>query len=482
MRDVIGYEEKDPAVIQHLTTGYPRFVVHSYNRQLAAVVIADLELADHQLWLTCSARAADALLAELGSAHAIRVDHEGLHGIAHPTDRDLARRAKIYLQNTGGFLSSREAEDRLAARGALASVDPETLAPADTALATVTDTLLAAYPGTARRDIILAPSGMNAIHAAWSALADLQASRGRTVWIQLGWLYLDTIAQLQRFTATPADYVALHNVTDLPAIEAAIAAAGDRFAGIVTEAPTNPLVQTADLPALRQLTHAAGGRLLIDPTLVSPLNVTVLPHADVVVNSLTKYTAPEGDLIAGATIINPTGPDADWLRARIERRSDPIYQRDLRRLAAQIADYPAIIARTNTNAAAVIDYLRAHPGVKDVYWSLHPDSRANYLQIARSPEHLGSIISFTVHGDLAATYDRLHLAKGPSFGMETTLICPFIYLAHYDLVTTESGRAELAAAGIDPHLLRLSIGTEPVEDILATLDAALPKTPNTPQL
>jgi cystathionine beta-lyase/cystathionine gamma-synthase len=57
--------------------------------------------------------------------------------------------------------------------------------------------------------------------------------------------------------------------------------------------------------------------------------------------------------------------------------------------------------------------------------------------------------------------------------MKTTLICPFIYLAHYDLVTSERGRAELAASGIHPELLRLSIGCEPAEEIIAALAEAL---------
>jgi len=57
--------------------------------------------------------------------------------------------------------------------------------------------------------------------------------------------------------------------------------------------------------------------------------------------------------------------------------------------------------------------------------------------------------------------------------MKTTLISPFIYLAHYDLVTTEAGRAELAAHGLSPELLRLCIGTESAADIIAALGEAL---------
>jgi cystathionine gamma-synthase len=111
--------------------------------------------------------------------------------------------------------------------------------------------------------------------------------------------------------------------------------------------------------------------------------------------------------------------------------------------------------------------------VKAVYWALHPSSRENYRKVARSETAVGSMITFTLRGSLEKFYDRLSLPKGPSFGMQTTLICPFMYLAHYDLVTTPAGRAELAASGLDPDLLRLSIGIEPVDDIIGALAEAL---------
>ena len=91
---------------------------------------------------------------------------------------------------------------------------------------------------------------MSAFHAAWRALSDLQAARGRTIWIQVGWLYLDTIAIVKEFAARPQDYVYLPDVQDLGALSRLLAERGDRVAGIVTEAPTNPLIQTADLAAL----------------------------------------------------------------------------------------------------------------------------------------------------------------------------------------------------------------------------------------
>ena len=108
-----------------------------------------------------------------------------------------------------------------------------------------------------------------------------------------------------------------------------------------------------------------------------------------------------------------------------------------------------------------------------MFWALHPASRANYLRIARAPDATGGMISFTLRRPMEPFYDRLQLPKGPSFGMKTTLICPYMYLAHYDLVTTPAGLAELSASNLDPDLMRLCCGTEPAEDIIAVLAEAL---------
>ena len=471
MRDVVGYEEKNPATVQHLTSGYPRFVLHQFNERLTACIREEIGIEAPHTWLTCSAAMARNLVQELG--HGARAfDHQGIHGVAHSGDAATAAQARRYLQNIGGFLSSREAEDQLAVRGLIASVTEE-LAPLEEAAATIRDVLVEAHAGSRTQDIWLAPSGMNAFHAAWRSVADLQAERGRTVWIQLGWLYLDTIAQLKRFAPEKADYVCLADVNDLAELEQVVTAAGDRLGGLVTEVPTNPLVHTADISRVAGIVHRAGGRVVLDPTLVSPFNIRLLEHSDVVVNSLTKYAANEGDVIAGSVIINPHGPDADVLRERIASRLDPVYPRDLQRLAAQIPYYESTVQRTNETALQVVEYLRSHPTVERVWWSLQPETAENFARIARRPGNIGSMVSFTVNRPLADIYDRLPLPKGPSFGMKHTLICPFIYLAHYDLVTSEPGRAELAAAGIPTELLRLSVGTESAADIIAALAAGL---------
>ncbi|HYP15982.1 MAG TPA: PLP-dependent transferase [Opitutus sp.] len=472
LRAVRGYEEKDPEITRHMTSGYPRFVVHPFLQQLAAHLLHTHRLAGHSLWLASSARMADRLAKHLGAAHITRIADASIHGVAHPANPDLAARAKTFLQNTGGFLSSRAAEDRLVELGLLPQAAPESLFSGD-ATAEICRHLAPAFPAAGTDDFFLANAGMSAVDAAFRALAEIQAARGRTVWIQLGWLYLDTIALLKKFTATPADYIYVHNVFDRAALERLFADRGDRIAGIIAEVPTNPLIQTPDLPAIAALARQHGATVILDPSVTSVANLDVLPHADLVVASLTKYTASEGDLTAGLVVVNPASRDAAHLRRLLASKVEPLYPRDAARLAAEIPETPAVLERIHASVPRVVEFLSTHPGVKEVFWALHPASRDNYLRIARSPDAVGGMITFAVRGPLDRFYDRLRLPKGPSFGMKTTLICPFMYLAHYDLVTTAAGRDELQASGLDPELLRLSIGTEPVEAIIDALREAL---------
>ena len=472
MRAVHGYEQKDPAITSQMTSGYPRFVVHPFLQKLTAHYQAAHQLP--ALWLASSQRMAAELQAVLTrhGASATVHDFDGIAGVSHADTADLNKHAKTFLQNTGGFLSSRAAEDQLVKLGLQAAAHPEKYFP-DNALTEVRRHLQPLFAGTTVEDILPATCGINALYAAFRALAERQAARGRTIWVQVGWLYLDTIALLKRYAPQPDDYVYFANVFDLPALELLFAQKGSQIAGLIIEAPTNPLIQTPDLAAISRLAHSYDAAVLVDPSVSSVFSVDVLPYADVVVASLTKYSASEGDIMAGLVVVNPTIAGANELRRDIKSRLEPVYPRDLARLAYQIGSTRQVMRFIETTVPLVVAWLEAHPMVKSVAWALSPKSRANYEKIARTAESVGSMISFTVRKPLEDFYDKLRLPKGPSFGMKTTLICPFIYLAHYDLVTSEAGRAELSASGLDPELLRLSIGAEPAQDIIAALAEAL---------
>jgi len=473
MRDIIGYETKEPETMQHLCSGYPRFVQHPYLRQAAVHILNALGLKDHLAWLTASPAAAHALQTWLAPTETRVIEHDGLSGVAFPDNTDTFAKAKTFLQHTGSLLSSREAEDYLLRVGELTEPQAETsfdgYAPGR-----VKTVVAKAFGHVTNEDVFLACSGMNAVYTTFRIASELQQARKRTVWIQLGWLYLDTIAILKKFTANPErDYIFLSNVFDLEALRRLFAERGHEIAGVITETPTNPLIQTPDLATVRDLCRAHSAIFIVDPTIASPLNIDVLPYCDVAVNSLTKYAASEGDIIMGAVAVNPQSPYATDFKKQLPGRLEPVYSRDVSRLAAQIGDYQSVVTRVNQTAPIVVEFLREHPRVKNLRWSSHPDSRENFLKLARTPEAFASMISFNVDGPLAAFYDRLCLPKGASFGMKTTLVCPFIFLAHYDLVTNESGREALHACGLDAELVRLSLGCEPAQDIIAALAEAL---------
>ncbi len=473
MADVIGYEEKRPATLAAMHGGYPRFFLHPLVGQLRAHLAREAQHPEGALWLVNSERVGRALVRWLGAGEVSSALGGTVAVVRHRDDPELAMRARHFLQHTGGYLSSRAAEDALVRAGVRVASEPEELWAGD-AESEIQRVLAPLFAGTTAADRLLAASGMTAVHAAFRAVSAVQARRGRTAWLQLGWLYLDTIQVLKKFTPDPArDYLCQRDVLDLAALERLLAQHGARMAGIIIEAPTNPLVETPDVAAVAALARRHGVGVVIDPAISSPFNVDVLPHADVVVCSLTKYASHGGDVLAGLAVVNPAGPDAAALRAVLAQEIEPPYARDRARLAARIGGAAAVVARINANAAQVVTFLLAHPRVRRVAWAGQGRCGENYRRIARGPAAWGGVITFALHGAMTPFYNGVRLAKGPSFGMSTTLLCPYIFLAHYDLVGTEAGLAELAASGLEPELLRLSVGAEPAEEIIAELARAL---------
>jgi cystathionine gamma-synthase len=468
MRDVIGYEEKKSVTVAQMTSGYPRFVVHPLLGAIEAEWRRRFDVPTGILWITSSERMARMVGDALAPAPSRVLAHDGVYGVAHADEPDLRAHAKALLQHTGGFLSSRAAEDYVLRQG-LSSMREEEATLAGDAERALRETLAPLYAPVDPRDIRFAPSGMNAFWAAFRAVSEQQRPLGRDTWLQIGWLYLDTAAILSKFTRER--HVHVFDVHDRAAIEAAFREHGPRLAGVVTEVTTNPLMHTADVPWLARMARDCGARFLVDPSIVSPWCVDVVPHADIVINSLTKYAAAEGDVIAGAVVVTDRCPEREATLDGITRELEPVHPRDLARLAYQAPNYGPLLETLNARARAVVEHLRTRTnGVRRLYWSLQDESREHYLALARTPDRIGPVVSFEVEGSMQRFYDAVPIAKGPSFGMRTSLLCPFVYLAHYDLVTSEAGRSKLAAARLPAELLRLSVGDEPVEDIVAALE------------
>ena len=460
LADVESYERKETRVWQLLRAGYPRFVRNALVTRAAEEAARRLGRSGELFPLVSEASARR--LAEHVGVTLTSVDRVGDWCLATTPSGDAALRLAKMVQHTGTLISSRQAEAWLA--GA---------APADgaAALATIRAALSPLLAGVAAADILVATSGMNAVDAAIAAVDAVQRPRGRSAWIQLGWLYVDSTRLFEKARDARHHFVA--DVRDLAAVEKLLAA-GD-VAGVFTEVPNNPQLETADIPALRALCDQHGAKLLLDPSSVGLATVDVLPFADLVVSSLTKYAGSEGDVMAGVLAARPASPDSAELLAVARRRLEPLHALDLVALATQIGRMSEVTRRLSANAAEIARRLAAHPSVARVRTADQGPTAAAYRRLLRPGAGAGSLITLELRGDMRRVYDRLAVAKGPSFGLRYTLAAPFLWLAHFEEVTSEEGRAHIRAAGLDPDLLRISVGLEPVDEIWNAFEVALAK-------
>lgn len=470
--DVIAYERKEPRVWSLIRAGYPRFVRN------ALVTAAAEELArrcaftpDSEYlppdwpappWALFPLAREDVArrLAEQAGARTLAYGVGGAGILLIVESGPAADRLAKLVQHTGALISSRQAEAWLAD-------EPE--AP-DTGSAEVRAALAPFFPGVAPADLLLCSSGMNAVDAALHAVDVVQSPAGRRAWIQLGWLYVDSIRLLEKNPGVERRFV--HDVTDLAAVERLLAA-GD-VAGVLTEAPNNPQLQTADLAALRALCDRHGALLVVDPSSAGVAATEVLPHADVVACSLTKYAASSGDVMAGVLAVNPARPHAAALLTAARARHVPLHALDAKALAPQVAKVAEVTAALSANAAELARRLAAHPSVVRVRTALTGPTADHYRRIMRPGAGAGSLVTVELReGAMRRVYERLNVVKGPSFGLSFTIAAPFMWLAHFEEVSTEQGRAEIRAAGLDPDLLRISVGLEPVDEVWSDFERAL---------
>lgn len=471
MQAVRAYEEKNPDVLDAMMSGYPRFVVHAYIRQLVDFYIEREALNGRGGVLVPSRRAAQELVEWIGGDVASwLVEAMDALYIVHfnQADHDQAHKIAKYLQHVGCGISSRQAEDLLKRHGQIRALHEEA-GFAGSAQHEV-EAKVADLCGCRIKDVLICSCGMNAFYAAFRAVQEMQYSRGRGLWLQLGWVYLDSGCILKGFLHKDEALQICYDLNDIDALLALIESAGENLSGVFVECPSNPLVQICDLPKVAAAVRQAGGVMIVDPTIASIYNVDVLPYADVLVTSLTKYASHEGDVMIGALAVNPESPHYGDLVLRTSSFYQPPYTRDLARLAEQMKHAPEVVSCLDANTRRVADFLSRHPAVKKVHYAGYS---SHFEAVAKSVGAGGAMISIELNGDIEPVYDALEVMKGPSFGTRFTLVCPFMYLAHYDLVTTQEGRRFLQSIGIDPDLIRISVGTEPIEEIVETFERAL---------
>jgi O-succinylhomoserine sulfhydrylase len=237
------------------------------------------------------------------------------------------------------------------------------------------------------------------------------------------------------------------------------------------ETPSNPLTEIADITALAQLAHGNGSLLVVDNCFCTPaLQQPLALGADIVIHSATKYLDGQGRCVGGA-IVGPAkllgGPIFGFLRNAGPSMSPFnawVFLKGLETLRLRMRQHSA-------NAAKVAAFLERHPKVTHVYHPSLPSHPQHAL--ARSQQRdFGGIVSFEVGGDRAAAWrvvDHVRL-----FSLTANLGDSKSTITHP--ATTTHGRVSAAdreRMGISEPLLRLSVGLEDAEDLIADLDRAL---------
>lgn len=321
---------------------------------------------------------------------------------------------------------------------------------------------LAALEG-AQRALVFA-SGMAALHAVLMATLE----RGDEVLV-FRQIYGGTIELCRELLPRLGVALALVDVNDWRALERE---AGPRTRLVLCESISNPLTAVADLPRLAALLRERAPRaaIAVDATLASPIAQRPLEHgAAVVWHSATKVLAGHSDLIGGVVAGNGELMDRVWKwRYHAGGCMDPeaafLLDRGLKTLGLRVRAH-------SENALAVARFLAGHPEVAQVnYCGLesHP-----HHALARSLlAHTGGLLSFVVkRGDEAALalLRRLTLfAEAASLGSVESLANRPRDLSHAAL-----SEEERAKAGIAPGLVRVSVGIEDPDDLIADLGGAL---------
>jgi len=299
-------------------------------------------------------------------------------------------------------------------------------------------------------------SGMGALSAAVAELAPPGAGMVAATQIY---------GQTHHMAATRPDG-RLVDIGDMDALRRAAEGA----ALVVCETVSNPSLAVADIPAVAEVARAAGARLVVDNTIATPIGCRPLDHgADLVFHSATKYLNGHSDVLAGvaagsAELIGRLAERSLELGATLAPDSAWLVRRGVRTLHLRVE-------RAAENAMAIATFLEGHPRVRRVMYPGLP-SHPSHDVARRILRSFGGLMSFEVEGGRPggeAVMDRVELClRATSLGGLETCISHPASTSHRQL-----SAAELADAGIAEGDLRLTVGCEHVDDLIADLEQAL---------
>ncbi|MBC2875271.1 MULTISPECIES: cystathionine gamma-synthase [Streptomyces] len=242
----------------------------------------------------------------------------------------------------------------------------------------------------------------------------------------------------------------------------------DRTKAVWVETPSNPLLGITDIAAVAQVAHEGGAKLVVDNTFASPyLQQPLALGADVVVHSTTKYMGGHSDVVGGALITDDAalGDELAYHQNAMGAVAGPfdswLTLRGIKTLAVRMD-------RHSANAERVADLLLSHPKVTRVYYPGLPEHPLHEIA-AKQMRAFGGMVSFRVEGGEEAAVEVCNRAKlftlGESLGGVESLI------EHPGRMTHASVAG--SALEVPADLVRLSVGIESVDDLLADVKQAL---------
>ena len=259
----------------------------------------------------------------------------------------------------------------------------------------------------------------------------------------------------------------LADTTDAEAVRRALR---PETRALLVESPTNPLLRVADLDALAALCRQHGLWLAVDSTIFTPLLQRPLEHgAHLVIHSASKYLAGHNDVVAGVVVAD-TPALADELGSIRTITGGVLGPHDAWLAARGLKTLHLRLERAQANALILAHWLAAHPAVEAVHYPGLPGHPA-HERCRRQARGFGAMLSFRLREPEQAerVLARLKLILfAESFGGVESLITHPATTTHKEMPTDLRERL-----GIDARLLRLSVGIEAVEDLVADLEQAL---------
>ncbi len=239
---------------------------------------------------------------------------------------------------------------------------------------------------------------------------------------------------------------------------------------IFTESPTNPYLRVLDLPAVVAVAKRHKLMTMIDATLATPFNIRPIEMGvDIVIHSATKYLGGHNDLLAGVALgRRDLMQEVNTIQRMIGSIPGPLTCFLLER---GLKTFPLRMQHHNRAGQQVAEFLESHPRVEKVWYpglASHPDHKVATAQM----RGFGSVISFLVKGDDKQTKKFINALElfliTPSLGGTESLVTQMATMSFFDY--PEKYRRSI---GISDNLVRLALGLEDVDDLIADLRQAL---------